>query len=130
MNTLKHNIEAWTVDRIVNTFSLKCPCCGKFIIDVNLISKLYKIEKLIKITLRGLITSAYRCVSHNDAVGGVMNSYHTQGKAIDIYTGDELKTQRLVKAARLAGFKRIGWRQYNNVFVHVDVGEYPSPAEW
>ena len=30
------------------------------------------------------ITSAYRCQAHNEAVGGLPNSFHTRGQAIDI----------------------------------------------
>lgn len=34
------------------------------------------------------ITSGYRSPEHNAAVGGAVNSYHTHGKAVDIYLGD------------------------------------------
>ena len=32
----------------------------------------------------GQITSTYRSIAHNRAVGGVANSYHLSGRAIDI----------------------------------------------
>lgn len=32
-----------------------------------------------------IITSAFRCLFHNAKVGGVPNSYHTIGHAVDIF---------------------------------------------
>ena len=61
---------------------LACPCCGK---------NLYKDECLIElIAIRELahfpfvINSAYRCEKHNKEVGGVKNSAHCGGYAVDI----------------------------------------------
>ena len=36
-----------------------------------------------------IITSGYRCVQLNKAVGGVANSWHTKGNAADIHIQDE-----------------------------------------
>ena len=113
---------------------MSCPCCSKVIYIPRLFELLEQLQKLIPLEILSSITSGYRCDKHNEDVGGVKNSYHTQGKAADIYIGgvsakDE-KVVSFVKAAREVGFKRIGYKQYKGVFVHLDVGDCPSPATW
>ena len=63
------------------------------------------------------INSAFRSVAHNKAVGGVANSAHLKGYAIDIATPNGKNQKQVVKALREAGFKRFG--VYKN-FVHAD----------
>jgi len=132
--TIRHKIEARTLSQQADYFKMKCPCCGKFIIDPRLYKKLIQLEGVLHTKLGVSVTSGYRCKEHNKAVGGVPNSYHTQGKAIDIYIGGQHYNDKdvvsFVKAARYVGFHRIGWKRYKGVFVHLDVGEYPPKAEW
>jgi hypothetical protein len=55
----------------------------------------------------GTITSMYRTVAHNRAVGGVPNSYHLLGRAIDVVRRPGV-THRMIDAAlRAAGFSLI-----------------------
>ena len=42
-----------------------------------------------------IITSGYRCVQLNKAVGGVANSWHTKGNAADIHIKDEAEAQEI-----------------------------------
>ena len=63
------------------------------------------------------INSGYRTVSHNKKVGGVTNSSHIKGYAVDISTPSGKNQIAIIKALRKAGFKRFG--VYNN-FVHTD----------
>jgi uncharacterized protein YcbK (DUF882 family) len=52
-----------------------------------------------------IISSGYRSIAHNLAVGGLSNSYHLSGKAVDIPgTGDDLVD--LAAAASTAGFRK------------------------
>lgn len=44
-----------------------------------------------------IITSGYRCVQLNKAVGGVPNSWHTKGKAADIHIKDEDEAREIFK---------------------------------
>ncbi len=64
-----------------------------------------------------VINSGYRTVSHNKKVGGVTNSSHLKGYAVDISTPSGKNQITIIKALRKTGFKRFG--VYNN-FVHVD----------
>lgn len=64
-----------------------CPCgkCGGFPVEPS--------EKLMRLADRVrehfgapmIPTSTVRCSAHNAAVGGVANSYHVRGKAMDFY---------------------------------------------
>lgn len=50
------------------------------------------------------ITSGYRTAEHNASVGGVPNSEHTKGNAVDIYLGDNVDEAQANKA--LSYFKQ------------------------
>jgi uncharacterized protein YcbK (DUF882 family) len=75
-----------------------------------------------------VFTSGYRCLKLNKAVGGVANSAHTTGSAVDIEFHSEAHAKKLIEALIKAGFKRIGlgWS-----FIHVDIDlTKPNPACW
>ena len=64
-----------------------------------------------------VITSGYRCPSHNRAVGGVANSAHTKGLAADIACSDNRSRGYIIGALYEASFNRIG---IHPDFIHVD----------
>ena len=100
-----------------------CRCgCGKLKADPRLLSLLERIREILGVPV--VINSGYRCPAHNKRVGGVDNSYHTQGLAADIrcpsMTADELWRQVRVLAQggylpELGGLGRYIGR------IHVDV---------
>jgi hypothetical protein len=55
-----------------------------------------------------IITSAKRLPGNNATVGGVQDSAHLQGKAVDLRSGDSTTHFAITRGAILAGFKRIG----------------------
>jgi hypothetical protein len=55
----------------------------------------------------GAITSTWRSVAHNRAVGGVSNSYHLQGRAIDIARKPGVTHRQIEAALRTAGYSLI-----------------------
>lgn len=79
------------------------------------------------------INSAYRCLSHNKAIGGVSNSQHVLGKASDIvvkgYTSDEVadELEVMLEDECLFPFHLGGIGRYNT-FTHIDIR--PSKARW
>jgi len=76
-----------------------------------------------------VITSGYRDPEKNEAIGGVKNSAHTAGLAVDIkMPADPVMREKLAWALGLAGFKRFGCYDRH---AHLDVdGSKPSPAWW
>ena len=55
----------------------------------------------------GHITSTWRSVAHNRAVGGVPNSYHLQGRALDVVRRRDVSHWEIASALRQAGFHLI-----------------------
>lgn len=84
-------------------------------IDSQLLHKLQALRDEIGRPV--IINSGYRTESHNKAVGGAQNSYHMQGKAVDIRVNG-LKPEEIAKKAEKKGFTGIGI--YKN-FVHLDI---------
>ena len=55
----------------------------------------------------GVITSIYRSPAHNRAVGGVPNSYHLAGRAIDIARRPGVTHRQIAAALEAAGYTLI-----------------------
>ena len=79
-----------------------------------------------------VLTSAARCLSHNESVGGEKQSAHTpdadmQCRAVDIATPfGSYDRKRIVLMANRAHFQRIG---IGKTFIHVDVAaEHGGPG--
>ena len=86
-------------------------------VDEKLVDKLQKLRSEVGKPL--IINSAYRTPEHNKSVGGVDNSQHLKGTAVDVglhnlpYNADDME-----KLAEDIGFNGIG--KYNT-FIHLDV---------
>lgn len=107
---------------------IKCKCGGKYCngyptgFSYELLSQLQNIRTHFGKPV--IITSALRCERHNSNVGGVKNSKHTQGKAVDFY----------VKGVSYATLKAyVNKLPYNNYtynvsgsVMHHDI----TPPEW
>lgn len=55
----------------------------------------------------GRVTSTWRSVAHNRAVGGVRNSYHLRGRAIDIARRPGVTHAMIAAAFRNAGYQLV-----------------------
>ena len=75
------------------------------------------------------ITCGYRSPEHNAEIGGVPNSEHTFGRAVDIKAPqDSAMRERLMWALGLAGLKRVESAKYH---FHIDTSpDKPSPCWW
>jgi len=67
-----------------------------------------------------IITSGYRTPKYNRYCGGVKNSYHTQGLAVDIRVNGMKPYDLAVYVAKLTDFKGFGINLRKN-FVHCDM---------
>jgi len=103
---------------------LQCKCgCGNIGGFVTNLKRLVNTLEVLR-TLAGnkpvVITSGYRCPDHNDAVGGVKNSFHTQCLAADLYIPG-ISLCQIAKFAKQAGFMGVG-KYPKQGFVHCDIG--------
>lgn len=59
-----------------------------------------------------IVSSWYRCANHNDRVGGVPNSLHLRGLAVDIPKRSNYQLESLVRLFRHKGFEVIEFQTY------------------
>ncbi|NLM71403.1 MAG: peptidase M15 [Synergistaceae bacterium] len=106
--------------KISEHFALRefeCRCCRRVMLSPALLVRLEALRALWGKPV--VITSGYRCPSHNQTVGGVPNSLHTKGRAADIAA--ERREQDAVAAmARRVGFDSMITYGARN-FIHLGV---------
>ena len=83
--------------------------------SVPFLNKLTKARENAAIGFK--ISSGYRTPEHNEKVGGVKGSSHTNGCAVDIYAPTSRQKYIIINALLQAGFNRIGIAKN---FIHVD----------
>ena len=106
-------------------FSCRCGC-GLNIINKDLVKKLDKARDLANTSF--FITSACRCISHNNSIKGSITSSHLDGLAVDIDIESSSKRYKVLYSLFAVGFSRIGI--YSD-FVHADIDiEKPKNMIW
>lgn len=77
-----------------------------------------------------IITSGLRLPTDNATVGGVQDSAHLQGCAVDLRSGDPHTHFKIIAGAIKAGFTRIGYyTDANGRCSHVHIDGSPSLAK-
>jgi uncharacterized protein YcbK (DUF882 family) len=99
-----------------------CPCCGQEEMDEGYIIKLDAVREIANVVM--VITSGWRCLKHNQRVGGSPTSSHLYGKAADIKIFSDRGRFLLIEAAMQRGINRIG---VGYGFVHLDVAPGKAP---
>lgn len=110
-----------------NEDEFRCRHCRQLPADgmaPELITKLEVLRAMVGKPL--IITSGYRCPTHNKAVGGAAKSQHVLGTAADI-SARGIGVDELARTAERVGFGGMGLYHRQN-FVHVDVR--PGRARW
>ncbi|MGA9356037.1 MAG: D-Ala-D-Ala carboxypeptidase family metallohydrolase [Terriglobales bacterium] len=105
---------------------LACHCCGQLKIETGLIEALEQLR-----TLAGkevIVHDGYRCPAHNQQVGGVTDSQHTQGMAADIDIPGLSLQQMYDLALQVPTFLNGGIGVYDGGFVHLDIRTHQ--ARW
>lgn len=98
----------------------QCPCCNTVKIANRVVELLEEATRQLGEKLE--ITSAYRCMKHNKEVGGVPNSFHMQGLAVDLKKPSKFSTLReFADFLSRIGFTGIGI-YLSQGFVHADLG--------
>lgn len=109
---------------------LKCKCgCNTADMDSVFMEKLDMLRDRYSKPI--VLNSAYRCMEHNDRVGGVADSPHTKGNAVDIKCNGK-EAHRLLRVIFLMRFSGVGISQKGkNRFIHIDDKlESPRPNCW
>lgn len=95
-------------------------------VNDNFIQALERLERDSGLELE--FSSGYRCKACNAAAGGVKNSAHLRGKAVDILVSNSEERWLLLSVAVKMGFRRIG---VGRGFMHLDVDyDLPSDVLW
>ena len=75
-----------------------------------------------------IITSGKRSIEHNKEVGGVADSSHISGLAVDIRAGDDTTRAKVLMGLIKAGFQRIG---IYSSHIHADIDtSKKNPVVW
>lgn len=98
-------------------FKCKCGKCDGGTMDPGTLARLDEARDLANTPF--VVTSGYRCVAHNKAVGGKPNSAHTRGLAVDIKFSNGVQAFAILHALLAVGFVRVGYNQKHGFF-HVD----------
>lgn len=106
-------------------FECRCQKCDDQKISEDLINKLQKVREEFGKAIK--VTSGYRCLDHNIAIGGATKSSHIDGLAADI-------TPVILNFDDLDLLYEICYNIFDNIgdgrnkgFIHVDVRE-PKPT--
>ena len=109
----------------------QCRCnrkeCQAVVVDGRMIPAYKKFRYLVNVGLH--VLSGHRCPAHNREVGGVKDSTHTYGEAIDVRAYELLELRKLtinevIALAHEAGFKFV--KHYpEKGFFHMDVKVRP-----
>ena len=103
-----------------------CPHSIREDIKKELVFALEKLERGSGLTLK--FGSGLRCEECNTSVGGVKNSAHLRGLAVDIAVGGSVLRFKILLQAISQGFCRIG---IGRGFVHLDLDiNLPQRVAW
>ena len=123
MTTYKYG-DTTKISPHFHALEFQCKCGGKhdFQLDTALIEKLEKLHEALNCSAIN-VSSGYRCVQHDKAVGGSGTGQHTLGKAADIccygQDGKPIVSYLVCCAAEDVGFS--GVARINDSYTHVDV---------
>lgn len=99
----------------LSEFDCKCGC-GLNNMDLKILLMIDVARTIAKVPF--IVNSGSRCKKHNEDIGGLKNSTHLKGLAVDIKCDNDVIRHKIIGALLIAGFKRI--LIYKN-FIHIDI---------
>lgn len=106
---------------------LECKCGCGLTISKELRDKLNKARERSN-GVKFIITSGARCKNHNTRIGGVSDSAHIYGLAVDIAYYNSQQSFYIIKSLLDVGFQRIGIN-FEKSFIHCDIdNSKPTPC--
>ena len=112
---------------------LKCKGTDGINMDEQFMKKLEALRKELNQPM--IVTSGYRHAAYNQVVGGVRNSPHIYGKAVDIACHGK-KAYNIIRLGMKYSFTGIGVKQHGpheKRFIHLDTmpnDDHPRPYIW
>ena len=117
---LSNDILYFTVEEFT------CKHCGKVIIDSRIVETVQRLREYLQKPV--IITSAYRCPVHNRRIGGIKNSAHVRGYALDVKCTNSKDRQRILEFLMVRVVRRVG---IHPRFIHFDIDpDKPSRRLW
>jgi len=105
-----------------------CPCGCGMDVEEFVLRKFDLVRDYVGFPIH--INSGARCDEYNAKIGGVKNSAHTRGTAMDVRFDNEFQKDKILWALGKVGCVRIGVN-YEKKFIHGDFDlKLPSPAFW
>lgn len=96
---------------------MKCPCCDRQAMDERFMARLQRAREIAGTPFDIRNGSGWRCVEHNREIGGVPESSHLTGHAVDIPVWSSEQRFAIINGLIKAGFKRVGIAK---TFIHAD----------
>lgn len=130
---VKKYTENTKISEHFNSDEFKCTCgCGVSLVDTSLVNILEKLRTKLSCS-KIIISSGYRCPTHNKAVGGGPGSRHVKGMAADFACYDKngtiIKSSKVACALEDLGVFGIGLNCGGNMnYTHADSRE--STEKW
>ena len=112
---------------------LRCKGTDEINMDVQFMKKLEALRKELNQPM--IVTSGYRHAAYNQVVGGVRNSPHIYGKAVDIACHGK-KAYNIIRLGMKYSFTGIGVKQHGpheKRFINLDTmpnDDHPRPYIW
>jgi zinc D-Ala-D-Ala carboxypeptidase len=100
---------------------LACKCCGVNGMKPVFVKLLQELRDLYGRPI--ILTSAYRCKKHNEAIKGAKGSQHCLGLAVDIHCVDVCERDELLDLSFQLGFRGRG---IDKAFLHLDLRVGPK----
>lgn len=125
LKTFKYN-DNTQLSTHFNSSEFRCKCgqVHDYIIDTTLVDKLDELYSVLGAT-KGIISSGYRCPTHDKAVGGNGSGQHTKGTACDIKfydkQGNAISSKIVSCKAQDLGFGGIANINTAYTYTHLDV---------
>ena len=95
-------------------------------LDPVLVAKLNQARQLAGVPF--VVNCGYRSPEHNAEIGGVEDSAHTKGLAVDLACLDSSTRFNIVKGALMSGFRRV---EVADKHIHLDIDSTkPQDVMW
>lgn len=119
---LKQYSRNWSTIKYFKYYEFTCPCgCKLNNIEFDIVKIAEDIRRYFKRPV--IVTSGCRCIKHNVEVGGVYNSKHLVGKAIDVYVTRINQDTLYNYCKKIVNKKaaRFTYKIKNSNAVHIDI---------